>query len=266
MKPVWSWVPRGLLVGACVVWMVGSPGGAGAQCADELARKVFAAGQAYFEAGDYEEALRSFQRSFDLCPKADQLKNIGATHERMGNQPAAVAAYEKYVQMAPEADDRDAILVRIGNIKKRMAAAPSASSAPAAASSAPAPVEPPPVVPTVTATSAPVSAGPSRTTAVVVLGVSGAVAIGSLITGLVARGRYIDAENSCKPRCSDEQRDRVWNMALVSTIMSGAALAGVGVGTYLFVKSRPEPLQAGFRGVDAGFGPGQARLGASWAF
>lgn len=229
----------------------------GAQCADELARKVFEAGHAYYEAGDYEEALRAFLRSYGLCPKPEQQKNIGATHERLGNLSAAIEAYELYLRTAPsDAEDRDAIQVRITNLQKRTpptAPPPTTSASSPRAPAAPSPEPPPPPVP------------PNYTPAALVLGFSSLVAVGSLITGLVARSRYNEAERSCGSSCSDSEVKPIKQMQLTSTVLTGAALVGVGAGAYLWW-SASSSSRTGLRGVGAQIGTNHAQLGARWAF
>lgn len=262
-----SGVWRSLAVGAALA--LGVPSRGAAQCADELARKVFEAGHAYYEAGDYDEALRSFLRSYSLCPKPEQQKNIGSTHERLGNLPAAIEAYELYLRTAPpEAEDRDAIQVRISNLQKRLTpAAPTASAATSA----------PPAAPTATPDPAPEAphGPPDRTAASVVLGASGIVAVGSLITGLLARSQFNEAERSCGPRCPDAEVQPIRRMALVSTVLTGAAALGTGVGAYLWWSAGPSSArtgqtgrtgQPGRTGVGVHLGSGGAQLGARWVF
>jgi tetratricopeptide (TPR) repeat protein len=246
----------GLLVASLCL---GAPSQGAAQCADELARKVFEAGFAYYEAGEYEEALRSFLRSYAMCPKPEQQKNIGATHERMGNLSAAIEAYEVYLRTAPSgADDLDAIQVRVSNLRRREAtSAPSASATPSA---------PPPPPPALTPAAAPTPAPPSqpdRTPAVLVLGASGVVAVGSLITGLLALSRSNEAEESCSPRCPDSVVKPIDRLRWTSTALTGVAILGVGVGSFLWWRSGASPAAPT---VGARIAPDQAHLGALWRF
>jgi tetratricopeptide (TPR) repeat protein len=243
---------------ACAALTSGARARGETPCADELARKVFEAGHAFYEAGDYEEALRSFQRSYSLCPKPEQQKNIGATHERLGNLPSAIEAYELYLKIAPQdAEDRDAIQVRITNLQKRLT--PASPSAPAS-TSAPLPLPPPP------APDPPPPTAPDRTAAVVVLSVGGVLAVGSLITGLLARSRFQEAEGSCKPTCPDSEVTPVRRLAWTSVALTGAAALGTGLGAYLWWSASTPAARTGLRGVGAQVGPGQAQLGARWAF
>jgi tetratricopeptide (TPR) repeat protein len=259
---------------------------ASAACAEDAARKIFEAGKSYYDTGYYEDALRSFKRAHDLCPKAELLLNIGATQERLGDLAAAIAAYEQYTVDAPGADDRDSTLARIRNLKQRMASPSGSTSAPAGTSSAPAPSA---AAPSASGPApaggegpdGPVQQGSSRLPAYVSFGVAGAAAIGAVATGLVANGRYSDAESSCSPRCNDDDVKGIKTMALVSTVLTGVAVAGAGVGVVLLLLGgRDESAASGprspaggagltplrWRGLSGGVGPQSGKLEASWTF
>lgn len=218
------------------------------QCADEQARKVFEAGRGFYETGYYEDALRSFKRAYELCPKAGLLRNMGATHERMGNIAAAIESYEAYLRADPAAEDKDATAILVANLRRRLAASAASASAsasaapppppPRASTSATAPPPPPPAAP---------AAQPDRLPAYIVLGVSGAFGIGALVTGLVAKGKYDDAKDSCSPSCRDSEVSSIKTMAWVSTAMTGVFVIGAGVGTWmLFSAKEPAPEKASF--------------------
>ena len=249
-----------------------SPGHALAQCAEEPARKVFEAGKQYYDTGYYDDALKSFRRAYDMCPKAGLLKNIGATEERLGNLAAAIEAYEQYVKAAPTADDRDATLLLIGNLKKRVVAPPpSASSSASAAPSAPPPpsassavAPPPPPPPTLPP---PPPEAPNRVPAYVALGVAGAATIGAVITGLVAKSRYDHANSNCAPRCPDSEVSGVKSMALVSTILTGVAVVSVGVSGVLFFTAKPAQTTTGLVPyATVGAAPGGVSGSLRWSF
>ena len=88
------------------------------------------------------------------------------------------------------------------------------------------------------------------------------------MTGLVAKGKYDDAEKQCKPNCSDDKVSSIKSMALVSDVFTGVAVVGVGVGAILLLTSGgsresasgPRPSIAG------GVGPQGGRLEATWRF
>jgi tetratricopeptide (TPR) repeat protein len=247
---------------------------ASAQCAEEAARKVFEAGKQYYDTGYYEDAIKSFRRANDMCPKAALLKNIGATEERLGNIAAAIEAYEQYLKAAPDAADRDAMQLLIGNLKKRLPPPPPPSASMSASAAPPPPPPPPPpatssavVPPPPPPPPPPPSAGPNRFPAYLALSIGGAATVGAVITGLVAKGRYDSAKSDCSPSCSDSQVSGVKSMALVSTILSGVAVVGVGAGAVLFFTAKPPDAATGLvPRTTVGVLPSGGAVSAQWRF
>jgi tetratricopeptide (TPR) repeat protein len=243
-------------------------GPAAAQSDDENARIHFESGAAYLKQSDNENALREFQAAYALSKRPALLLNIANVYERMGKPSEAVGALSKYLDEDPKTPDRTTVETRITNLKKRAeqpsstppppsasAAPPIASAAPPPAPSAPRSMEPAPV------------GSPNRGPAYIAFGVGGAAAIGAVVTGLVAKGKFSDAENACKPTCSDNTVSSIKSMALVSDILTGVAVAGVGVGAVLFFTAKPSSETSGAAPtLHAGVGPGGGKVEATWRF
>jgi tetratricopeptide (TPR) repeat protein len=207
---------------------------------DDLARRHFESGVAYLEESDYENALAAFRKAHELSPRPEILLNIATVHERLGQLPDAVTALRRYLAAAPNGEHAETVRRRVENLEKRIGeASPSPAEAPppapAAASPPPAPppVAPPPVAPPPVASSPEAKA--SRVPAFVALGVGAAGVVGAVVTGILAKGEYDDAEKSCKPACTDDELASGRGLALTSTILTGVAVAGVGVGVTLLL-------------------------------
>ena len=230
---------------------------------DDLARKHFESGAAYLEESDYDNALQAFQKSYDLSKRPEILLNIATVQERRTDLPAAVAALKQFLSVAPANDEHiDATKLRIQNLEKRIAEA--ASSAPGPAS--PVPATPPAVA---AAPVPPPAAEPhhSRLPAYVVLGVGGAALGGAIVTGVLAKGKYDDAKGSCSPACSDADLSSSRSLALTSTILTGVAVVGAGVGITLLLISGAQPAQVSYLPrLDLRALPGAARAQATWSF
>src|SRR5262245_55565572 len=69
--------------------------------ADELARKHFDSAVAYLDEIDYENALKAFQKSYDLSHRPEILLNIATVHEKRGDVPSAIEALKRYLAEAP---------------------------------------------------------------------------------------------------------------------------------------------------------------------
>ncbi len=259
-----------LAIGVCAALLAGTVS-LGAQSDDENARRHFESGAAYLQQSDNENALREFQAAYSLSKRPELLLNIANVYERMGRPQEAVDTLNKYLDEDPKTPKRATIETRIANLKRRTPSAPP-STAPAPATSA-APKITASAAPT--ASSTPVTTAPpqqsarNRTPAYIAFGVGGAAAIGAVVTGLVAQSKFNDAEKSCKPNCSDGTVSSIESMALVSDILTGVAVAGVGVGAVLFFTAKPASSELAASPVPilaGGVAPGGARVEATWHF
>jgi len=240
------------------------------QSDDENARRHFESGVAYLQQSNYDDALREFQSAYALSKRPALLLNIATVYERMGKLGDAVDQLVKYLAQEPDSPEKTTLETRIGNLKKRMQPGPAASTSPPAsaspASSAPAAAAPatsaPPPSP------APAPAAPDRTLAYVAFGAAGAAAIGAVVTGLVAKSKFDDADRSCKPGCPDSTVDPIRSMALLSDVLTGVAVVGAGVGAVLFFTAKPGSERAARSGpwLSAGAGPGGGQVRAGFRF
>jgi tetratricopeptide (TPR) repeat protein len=260
-----------LALGLCTALLAGSAP-LGAQSDDENARRHFESGAAYLQQSDYENALREFQAAYALSKRPPLLLNIANVYERMGKLQEAVDSLTKYLEEDPKSPERTTHETRIANLKKRIEAMPpptTASSGAPAASSAP---PPPPAVtaapPAPAPSTPPPASSPNRVPAFIAFGVGGAAAIGAVVTGLVAKGKYDDADKSCKPSCPDNTVNSIKSMALVSDVLTGVAVAGVGVGAILLLTSggSHEAASGSKPSIAGGVGPQGGRLEATWRF
>ena len=264
---------------ACIigVFMLAS-GPAGAQSSDEDARRHFEAGVSYFNTSEYEDALREFQRAYQLSEPAKQaaiLRNIAAVYERMGNLDKTIETLERYLEADPETPERATVELRIKNLKERLAEQqePDAGAPPPPATTAPATTTaPPPPPPTSTGKPPPPSEEPSYTAAYVSWGIGGAAALGAVITGVLANQQYNDKEDTCgntPAGCSDDDVGGIETMAWVSTALTGVAVIGAGVGTVLYLTAEPpsrEQATGWTPQVNAGVAPGGGGVEARWTF
>jgi hypothetical protein len=239
---------------------------------DEDARKHFDAGESYFRASDYDGALREFRMAYTLSKRPLILLNLANVYERMGKLPETVDMLKRYLEEDKSTKERTTIELRLQNLQKRIdEGAKSAPDAGTEPEPAPAPSASSPVAPGTSSASVPPRLPPNRLPAYVSFGVGGAAAIGALITGIVAQGKYNDADAGCAKTpqgCSDSEVAPIKNMALASTILTGVAVLGVGVGTWLLVTAKPKSSQAASLAplVSAGVAPHAGAVTARWTF
>jgi len=258
---------------ACSFWL--SCATAHAQStSDDLARRHFDSGVAYLEESDYDNALKAFQKAYELSKRPEILLNIATVHERQGALPSAVAALKGYLEASPQGEHIETVKLRIQNLEKRSqeqdkAKAAESEPAPAAAPPSPIAASPTPAAPpTPPAVIAPSKAEPNRLPAFISLGVGGVLAGASLATGLVANAQYHDAKSSCGPHCSDSQLSGSRKLAITSTVLTGAAVLGVGLGVALLLTTEGDDAQLGKNAprFDVALGPTAAAASAAWSF
>lgn len=250
----------------CACSLTGS-GLAVAQTSDEDARRHFEAGASYFDTSEYANALREFERSYQLSDpskRAAILRNIAAVYERMSNLEKTVETLRRYLEEDPNTPDRAKVELRIKNLEEMIANRP---------------VEEPPAEPVldsaVQPAPVPPRGEPDYMPAYVAWGVGGVATLGAVVTGVIAKKRYDDRKDGCGSTplgCSDDEVSGVKSMAWVSTALTGVAIVGAGVGTVLYFMAEPTsreqavPATVWRPQVNAGVAPGSAGVEARWAF
>lgn len=89
---------------------------------DQIARAHFLAATGYFDTGDYESALREFERAYALTQYPQLLYNLYACHERLGQLERAITRLEQFLAASPEAPNHAALEERLVNLRRRHAA------------------------------------------------------------------------------------------------------------------------------------------------
>jgi len=100
------------------------------------ARRAYDDGRRLFEARSYVEALRRFERAFELGNTAVVLVAIANCHEQTGNYRDAVAALERYLRERADAPDRAQIEQRLTELRSRAAQQSTASTTTATSTTA----------------------------------------------------------------------------------------------------------------------------------
>lgn len=89
--------------------------------AQDDARDLFSRGQAAYETGDYDTAVRSWERAYELDPRPLLQYNLAQAYERLGHLDRAVAAYRLYVENTPGEDPRaQNARARIASLEQRV--------------------------------------------------------------------------------------------------------------------------------------------------
>lgn len=224
---------------------------------DDLARRHFESGVAYLQESDHANALRAFNKAYELSKRPEILLNIATVQERLGALSQAIDALTRYLDAAPEGEHAETARLRIENLRKRLDEEQTAAPA-----EGPAPGQPPPSAPS-PSPDRPPAREPNRTPAYVTFGVSGALGVGAIVTGVLASSKHRDLESSCAPGCSESQVSSGRTLAWTSTILTGLFVVGAGVGTVLWVTA-DGPERPARRKLGVALGPTSAT--AVWKF
>lgn len=65
------------------------------------ARAHFERGHGYHQNGQYDDAIREYEAAFALAPLPDLLYNLGQVHRLRGDKAAALAHYQRYLELDP---------------------------------------------------------------------------------------------------------------------------------------------------------------------
>ncbi len=92
----------------------------------DRARAHLARGREHYAAGEYVKAAEEFERAFGARPVPAFQFNAGVAYERDGNFPRAIAHFDRYLNLAPDAKDAAAVRERLERLKKGVALAQAA--------------------------------------------------------------------------------------------------------------------------------------------
>ncbi|MEZ4463551.1 MAG: PEGA domain-containing protein [bacterium] len=73
------------------------------------AKAAYDAGVAHFQAGRYTDAIAEFNKAYRLGPNPVLVFNMARAFEELGDFASATEFYKRYLQMAPEAADRQVV-------------------------------------------------------------------------------------------------------------------------------------------------------------
>lgn len=126
---------------------VQSSAGSPASSSDEVARGLFQAGKAAYEAGNYADALDFFEQAHQRSGRPELLFNIGQAADRLRQDDKAIEALRAYVTQLPDAQNRGEVEARIRALeaaqteRKNAEAVAPVTQPPTAAAAVPTPEE-----------------------------------------------------------------------------------------------------------------------------
>ena len=217
---------------------------------------------------------QGFRKAYALSKRPAILLNIATVHERRGTPKRRSTRSNAISRWPPKARRRRAS--RIGSPTWKSASKPRPRPRrhrrrhrlllrrrpPRPPLRRPAPSTPPP-------SPAAERKPPNRIPAYIALSIGGLSAAGAMLTGILAQSEYSNAEASANRTAAMTSFRPAAPWPSTSTILTGVAVVGVGIGAALFFTgaSEPEPVPAaGVPRVFVGIGPRGGGAQASWSF
>lgn len=104
----------------------------------DRAHTLYSAGKAYFDDGNYEQAIAQFREAYKKdCTKHEVLIIVSRSYELHNERAEAIKALELYLERSPNAPDTQQQKTRIENLKRELAKERAAAAAAAAGPAAP---------------------------------------------------------------------------------------------------------------------------------
>lgn len=88
------------------------------------AKQHFEAGKNAYNSGDYAGAIREFKAAESLRPSPILDYNIGLANEKLGKKRVAVKYYRRYLNLQPNARNKDEVEQRINGLEAQIAQEP----------------------------------------------------------------------------------------------------------------------------------------------
>ncbi len=108
----------------CVVAAAVAPRVAHADdAATRIAKRHFEHGEKLFALGQFTEALDEYKAAYDAKPIPAFLFNIGQCYRNLGDYDSAIFSYKKYLQLQPDAVNRDQTEKLIEDLEAKQQAA-----------------------------------------------------------------------------------------------------------------------------------------------
>jgi tetratricopeptide (TPR) repeat protein len=187
----------------------------------EIARRHYNAGTTLYDAEKYEDAVREFRAAQVAHPSPALDFNVGRCLDRLERVGEAVAAYERYLQGAPDAKDAGEVRARVEALRARQQA------------STPKSVQ----IPVVTVTVGPSARRSLTPPAILAAGTLALAVTGAALLG-TARADYGRLEASCAPTCDRGSWNGVQAMERAGWALVGIAGAAAVVDVVLWVRTR----------------------------
>lgn len=116
-----GWLVLSLLCALAWPERGGAQAAARTDASDEVARGLFQAGKAAYEAGNYADALSFFEQAHARSGRPQLLFNVGQAADRLRQDDKALEAFRAYLAALPDAPNRGEVEARIRALERAVA-------------------------------------------------------------------------------------------------------------------------------------------------
>lgn len=89
------------------------------QAAEDRGRLHFQAGASHYDAGDYQDALREFERAYEISEKPELFYNFSLCYQQLGELDEAVSYLDRYLSEVEAIPNRENLQRRLENLRER---------------------------------------------------------------------------------------------------------------------------------------------------
>lgn len=189
--------------------------GTGGDLGEERARSHFSAGTAHYEAGAYGDALRQWQRAYELSGHAEILRSVSLAYEALGDFRAAHDSLRRFLDEAETIPNRADVELRLARLGRYLGQR--------AEEEDPIAHEPGTYV----------SSG-----AIVGFVAAGVGLVTFAVAGGLALGEDLRLREACASLCYRGAGDDLRTFALISDLGLGLTLAGAALGLLFLLADR----------------------------
>lgn len=120
---IWLVVVGLAIVGMPTVAPALDPSGEIAELSKEKREKLkgyISQGRKAYDDGQFEKSLEAFQKALEILEHPEFVYRTALAHQRLGHDRKALEAYRRYLEMAPESEDRGKVERTIEMLEKRI--------------------------------------------------------------------------------------------------------------------------------------------------
>lgn len=221
--------------------------------AREQAVVLYTRAEERYREGDYEAAALLLREAITLHEAAAMHYNLAKALEGLEDLDGAIAAYERFLELAPDNPQRDSVNASLEELRAARAAAESEPE--------PESVEPVRASPEL-APSEPSAPPPERSIGpFIVLGAAALPLGAGIATGVLSRGAIDDARDAPDQPTAKDHADSAERLSLIANLSFALAGALAIAGTVWAIVDRKDPDGAG---TTVSVGPGSLELRTRW--